>query len=138
MRIAALILFAALSNPVAAADCTLCGKWRSNAAKTLADIEARVPTYPASLRKMFGTMTIEYTATKVRAVAHSDSKANAAPWSPYTLEKRPPGQPQILRTADADGKWQEAAIEFSEDCYRVLIPTRQGPGFHEYFCRTTK
>jgi hypothetical protein len=138
MRIAALILFAALSNPVAAADCTLCGKWRSNAAKTLADIEARVPTYPASLRKMFGMTTIEYTASLVRAYAHGDPKADAVPWAPYTLVKQPPGQPQILRTAGADGKSQEIAIEFQEDCYRVLIPTRQGPGFHEYFCRTTK
>lgn len=138
MRINILLLSAIITFPAAAADCMLCGKWRSNAAKTQADIEARVPAYPQGLRKMFGTLTIEYTATASRAYAHGDPNPDAVPWLPYTLLKRPPGQPQVLRISGPDGKWQETAIEFQEDCYRVLIPTRQGQGFHEYFCRTAK
>ena len=138
MRLATTFLLAALSFPVAARDCALCGTWRSNEAKTLADIEARVPTYPAGLRKFFGKLTIEYTATASRAYLAGEQKAEDAAWMPYTLEVRPAGKPWLLRTAGADGKWLETAIEVRDDCYRVLVPTKQGPGFHEYFCRVAK
>ena len=138
MRFNLPLILAILSVPAFAADCPLCGKWRSNAAKTLADIEARVPAYPASLRKMFGTLTIEYTATSIRAYSHDDPKADSVPWSAYQLVKRPKEQARILRTRNPDGTWQESAIEFDKDCYRVPVSTRQGPVFHEYFCRRTQ
>lgn len=136
MRFTLQLILAILSVPAVAADCPLCGKWRSNAQKTLADIDARVPTYPATLRKMFGTLTIEYTATSMRAYSHDDPKADSVAWSAYKLITRPKGQTQILRTQNPDGTWQEITIEFLDDCYRVFIPTRQGPGFHDYFCRS--
>ncbi len=138
MRLATALLFTSLSFPVAARDCALCGTWRSNEAKTLADIEARVPTYPAGLRKFFGKLTIEYTATTSRAYMAGEQKPEDVPWMPYTLEVRAAGQPSLLRTAGAEGKWMETAIEVRDDCYRVVVPTTQGPGFHEYFCRVAK
>lgn len=138
MRVAVLLFFSVISLPLMAQDCALCGKWHSNEAKTLADIEARVPSYPASLRKMFGKLNLEYSAKAVRVHMDGDPKPDETSWVPYTLEKRPAGQAQLLRMAGPDGKWQETAIEFHQGCYRIFIPTRQGPGFYDYFCRVAK
>lgn len=126
------------SHPATAQDCPLCGKWRSNAARTLADIESHAPSYPAGLRKMFGTLVIEYTATSIRAYSHDDPKADSVPWSAYKLDKRPSGQASLLRTENPDGSWRESTLEIDKNCYRVPVSTRQGPGFHEFFCRDTK
>ena len=74
MRVAVFLVISVVSLPLMAQDCALCGKWRSNEAKTLADIEARVPSYPTSLRKMIGKLNLEYSAKAVRIHMDGDPK----------------------------------------------------------------
>ena len=128
----ALIGFPALT--AAADDCPLQGKWKSDEARTLADIST-IDTISAGAanavsQDVFGHMIHEWTCTEFRAYP-DDSKPDEA--VTYRIESRE----AELYVVTVYGSTVYGATEidlkiaFEGACYKVQMPGRK---FYEYFC----
>jgi len=120
----------ALSDP---ALCPLLGKWKSDAARTLADIVANQAMSPRSMsafsNNFFGHMTHEWTCAEFRA------------WFDY----HDPGEfgPYQIRESDAesmlvnfpDGAENDLRLVFEGTCYKIRSARQK---YHEYFCPVTQ
>lgn len=118
---------AAMSDP---AQCPLQGRWKSDAARTLADI---VGNEAMSLRAMnlvvsadlFGHMTHEWTCTELRAWFDYDARAEA---TPYTIREM---DAESVSVTFPDSSEQDLRIVFEGSCYKIRFADRQ---YYEYFC----
>ena len=123
----ALIWFPALG--AAADDCPLQGKWKSDAARTLADIATR-DTFDgdamnAASQDLFGHVIHEWTCTGFRAY-RDDSESGEA--IAYQIDDRE--AESFIVTLHGETEF-EMKISLEGACYKVQNPRRQ---FYEYFC----
>jgi len=117
---------AAHSEP---ADCPLQGTWKSDAARTLADIAARNALSDrgksALSDNFFGHMVHEWTCTDLRA------------WFDYQTRAEPMQYRIVERALDSlliafpDDPEADLRITFEGECYKLLTGSK---GFYEYFC----
>ena len=127
LLINALVWFPALA--VAADDCPLQGKWRSDAARTLADIASR-DTFEADAmnavsQDFFGHMIHEWTCTGFRSYFDNSEPAEAVAYRIHDHEAE-----SFIITMQAETAL-ELKITMEGACYKIRVPGRQ---FYEYFC----
>ncbi len=123
----ALIWFPALV--VMADDCPLQGKWKSDAARTLADIATR-DTFEADAmnavsQDLFGHMIHEWTCTEFRAYFDDSEPGEAVTYQIHDLEAA-----SFIVTVHGETEF-ELKFALEGVCYKVRISGRQ---FYEYFC----
>jgi len=123
----ALIWFPALV--VMADDCPLQGKWKSDAARTLADIATR-DTFDADAmnavgQDLFGHMIHEWTCTEFRAYSDNSETGEAVTYQIHDLEAE-----SFIVTVHGETEY-ELKFALEGVCYKVLVSGRQ---FYEYFC----
>ena len=112
-----------------AADCPLQGKWKSDSARTLADIGTR-DTFDAEAlnavsQDLFGHMIHEWTCTEFRAYPEGSEPGDAVE---YQIDDRE--AESFIVTFHGETEFElQFALEGA--CYKVLIGQRQ---FYEYFC----
>ena len=134
-RIAVILLALAGSAPVLAlaGECPLAGRWKSDAARTLAEVAAapgvrREAMNPLS-DDLFGHMNHEWTCTELLA------------W----LDDDEPGEPVAYRIVERDsdsllvtfpgGAENDLRVVFEGECYKIQS---QHQDYSEYFCRVRK
>ena len=105
------------------------GKWKSDAARTLAEIASK-DTFAgeeknAASQDLFGHMIHHWTCTSFKAY-RGDSEAAEA--FPFQIRNRD----AVSFTAIISGRTEfEMDIVMEGECYKVLNPGRR---FYEYFC----
>ena len=123
----ALFSFPALA--VLADDCPLQGKWKSNAARTLADIATRntfdADAMNAVSQDLFGHIIHEWTCTEFRAYLDDSESAEAIA---YQIDDREAESFIVTFHGETEFEFQ---LVLEGACYKVLIGGRQ---FYEYFC----
>ena len=112
-----------------AADCPLQGKWKSDSARTLADIGTR-DTFDAEAlnavsQDLFGHMIHEWTCTEFRAYFEDSEPADAVTYQIHDREAE-----SFIVTVHGETEF-ELKIALEGACYKVRIGGRQ---FFEYFC----
>ena len=121
---------AAWSDP---AECPLQGAWKSDAARTLADIAARDALSSqgknAVSTDFFGHMIHEWTCTELRA--WFDYQTRAEPM-PYRIAERTPDSLLIEFPDDPNA---DLKLTFEGACYKMYLEHK---GFNEYFCPVEK
>jgi len=127
LLIIALIWFPALA--VAADDCPLQGKWKSDAARTLADIATR-DTFEADAmnavsQDLFGHVIHEWTCTGFRAYFDNSEPAEAVAYRIHDREAE-----SFIVTVQGETEF-ELKIALEGACYKIRVAGRQ---FYEYFC----
>jgi hypothetical protein len=123
----ALISFPALG--ATADDCPLQGKWKSDAARTLADIATR-DTFNGEAKNaisqdLFGHVIHEWTCTGFRAYVDDSEPAEAVTYRIHDREAE-----SFIVTIHGQTEF-EMRVVFEGACYKVRNPGRQ---FYEYFC----
>ena len=123
----ALIWFPALA--VMADDCPLQGKWKSDAARTLADIATR-DTFDADAmnavsQDLFGHVIHEWTCTEFRAYFDYSERGEAVA---YQIHEHEAESIIVIIGGEREIEWK---IVLEGACYKVLQSGRQ---FYEYFC----
>ena len=122
-----IILFPAIG--ALAADCPLQGKWKSDAARTLADIATRDSFEDGALNAvsedLFGHMIHEWTCTEFRAYFEDSEPADAVTYQIHEREAE-----SFIVTVHGATEF-ELKIALEGACYKVLVGGRQ---FYEYFC----
>lgn len=125
-----ILLLLAHSAVASPANCPLNGTWKSDAARTLADIGARDALSDSSKSALsndfFGHMVHEWTCSSLTA------------WFDY--QQRPEAMPYMLTESTSDSvvvhltndSQPDLRLTFEGDCYKMWYETK---GFHEYFCR---
>ncbi len=123
----ALIWFPALV--AAADDCPLQGKWKSDEARTLADISTRdtisAGAANAVSQGVFGHMIHEWTCTEFRAYPDDSEPAEAVT---YRITGR---EAEWFVVTIYGATEYELKISLEGACYKVQEPARR---FYEYFC----
>ena len=123
----ALIFFPALA--VLADDCPLQGKWKSDAARTLADFAARetlkAGAANAISQDFFGHMIHEWTCTEFRAYLDDSEPGEAVMYKIHDRESE-----YFIVTVHGETEF-ELQVALEGACYKVRILGRQS---HEYFC----
>ena len=123
-----LVIFsaAAHSQPT---DCPLQGTWKSDAARTLADIAARDALSDrgksAVSNDFFGHMIHEWSCTDLRAWFDYHSRAEPMP---YHIAER---TSDSLLIAFPDDPNADLRIVFEGECYKMFLEPQ---GYYEYFC----
>jgi len=122
---------AALTDPV---QCPLQGTWKSDAARTLADIVGNDAMSPMGMTlsvsaDLFGHMTHEWTCTELRAWFDYDVRAEATPYKILEMDAE-----SVLVTFP-DGSEHDLRIIFEGSCYKIRFGDRR---YHEYFCPVEK
>jgi len=112
-----------------AADCPLQGKWKSDAARTLADIATR-DTFDADAlnavsQDLFGHIIHEWTCTEFRAYPEGSEPADAVEYQIHEHEA------ESIIVIIGGEREIELKIVLEGACYKVLQSGRQ---FFEYFC----
>jgi hypothetical protein len=131
MRTLIAFLFAAfgataLGQPT---ECPLHGVWKSDAAKTLADIAATNAMSAQAMSGLsddfYGHMTHEWTCTDLRAWFDRDKRPEPVPYriSELTTES-------VLVTFP-NGSESDLRLVFEGDCYKVRFEKQK---YYEYFC----
>lgn len=125
-----LLFFPALSH--AEDDCPLQGKWKSDAARTLADVASR-GTFDgdeknAASQDLFGHVIHHWTCTGFRAYSGDSDDSDPTDAVPYRVHNR--NADSFIVTISGQTEC-EMNISFEGECYKVLNPGRQ---FYEYFC----
>jgi hypothetical protein len=127
----ALLLLAWLASPVLsqAAECPLQGTWRSDAARTLADIAANsaVPAHALNSYSddIFGHEIHEWSCTETRF------------WFDYQPRPKPTAYQVVPESADSylvtvlGEESLEIRLEFEGDCYKILSASQK---YYEYYC----
>ena len=121
----ALILFPALA--VLADDCPLQGKWKSDAARTLADIATRDTLEAGAINAVsqdfFGHMIHEWTCTEFRAYLDDSEPGEAVSYKIHDREAE-----SFIVTVHGETEF-ELQVALEGECYKVRIGES-----HEYFC----
>jgi hypothetical protein len=132
-RILITLVIAALISGCANRACELCGRWRSNAELTLAEME-KTPDLSEKKRQFFrdgfyGRLVIETKAHELRTYFQDQSSTSAA-WEPWQI---------VSRSGDTfttkyffEGEPMVHVITLNGSCYKVLQPSL---GFAEWFCK---
>ncbi len=105
------------------------GKWKSDAARTLADIAPRdtldTDAMNAVSQDLFGHMIHEWTCTEFRAYVDDSEPAEAVTYQIHDRETE-----SFVVTVHGVNEF-ELKIALEGACYKVLISGRR---FYEYFC----
>ena len=131
MRFAVALFFLGFAIDVGATpgDCPLQGLWKSDAARTLADIAAHGMLRGAGVNRIsddyFGHFIHEWTCTGMRG------------WFDY--EKQPTLRPyeiveqtsESLHVEFLDDPADDMRIQFEGECYKLVVADTK---WHEYFC----
>jgi hypothetical protein len=116
----------ALSQP---AECPLKGVWKSDAAKTLADIAANNAMSARAMSALsddfYGHMTHEWTCTSLRAWFDRDKRAEPVPYRTSELTTE-----SVLVTFP-NGDESDLRLIFEGDCYKIRFGHQK---YYEYFC----
>ena len=116
-------------------NCALCGSWRSDAAASLAEVEASgvlSPEEKARYRNnFFGRLTVEFTRTETRSYFPEESPESAH-WWPYEVVDGRGNTIVITYLNPSTGQREERTYLVAGNCYRVVQP---GRGYAEHFCR---
>jgi hypothetical protein len=117
------------SFTVLADDCPLQGRWKSDAARTLADIANRdsfeADELSAVSQDLFGHVIHEWTCTEFRAYFDYSEPAEAVPYRIHDLDAE-----AFIVTVHGETE-VELKIALEGACYKVLTGGRK---FFEYFC----
>lgn len=127
-----LAIIVALSS-CAREECELCGHWRSNAERTLSEME-KSPLLSDKQRQLFrndfyGRLIVETRKADSRAY-FPDQAAESVDWSPWQVVSHS-GNSMTIRES-IDGETVLRSITLDGDCYRVDQPNL---GFGEWFCK---
>lgn len=110
-------------------DCPLQGKWKSDEARTLANISTidslSAGAANAVSQDVFGRVIHEWTCTEFRAYPYDSEPADAVT---YRIEGRE-AEWYVLTVYGATEYELKIALEGA--CYKVQMPARK---FYEYFC----
>jgi hypothetical protein len=116
------------------ASCDLCGRWRSQDSRTVAEMERS--TKLTERRRafyrdgFFGRLTVETRDGMTRAW-FDEEDPDDVPWEPLVAERLSPGVWSV--TADVQDRKVTRRIRIEGNCYVVEQPEL---GFGEWFCRT--
>jgi hypothetical protein len=118
----------------AAADCPLCGTWKSAASRSIAEMEntkGLSEKQRHGFRNLFGHLVVVCTSSHCRSYMDFQKTAEREPWKPYEILKR---NGSILTLRDnTNGVWSpEYTITLYGECYTTPL---RGYGFSEHFCR---
>ena len=134
MRSIALVLLLAAAWPVGAAGaCELCGRWRSDAARTLPEMEKSVRLTEKQrllFRNDFFGKLVEETREKYLRAYFPDQSPESVAWEPWQVVSRKGAVFQVSHLVA--GELVQREVRLDGNCYRVLIPEL---GFGEWFCR---
>lgn len=114
-------------------SCELCGRWRSNAERTLPEME-KSSILSDKQRRLFrnnfyGQLVVETREKDSRAYFFDQSPESVA-WEPWQLIARSGNSLTVRHSLGGDTVVRE--IQLDGDCYRVSQPNL---GFGEWFCR---
>lgn len=126
-------MIAAALTSCADQPCELCGRWRSNAERTLPEME-KSPLLSEKQRRLFrndfyGKLIVETRADSFRTY-FPDQSPDSVAWQPWQFVSRS-GNALTARYF-LDGNSVERTIRLEGDCYQVLQPHL---GFSEWFCK---
>ena len=111
------------------AECRLNGVWKSDAARTLADIAANQAMSPRAMSAvsadLFGHMTHEWTCSTLRAWFDYQSRADAVPYKVLNTST------ESIVVTFPDGSDYDLRLVFEGECYKIRFSDK---AYHEYFC----
>lgn len=114
-------------------ECELCGHWRSDAERTLTEMEKSSVLSDKQRRffrnDFYGHLIVETRENDGRAY-FPDQAPDSVPWEPWEVVMR--SDESLTVRYSMGGKTFERSIMIDEDCYRVEQPEL---GFGEWFCR---
>jgi len=133
IRASVMVLTVAAAAPSSAEECPLEGRWKSDAARTLAEVAIELEARPEAMNvlsaDLFGHMNHEWTCTDLVA------------W----LDDDEPGEPISYRIVEQDsesmlvtfpsGDENDLSVVFEGECYKIQL---QGRSYREYFCPLRK
>jgi hypothetical protein len=127
--VALLLIGFAAPTIAGAADCPLQGVWKSDAARTLADIAARNALSPRGMTAVsadfFGHMIHEWTCTELRAWFDYHPRQNPVS---YQITESTPDSLLVTFPSSDDN---DLHLIFEGECYKILFEPQT---YHEYFC----
>ena len=136
MRYIFLALFSSLALVgCPAKTCDMCGRWQSNADRTLAEMEMS-PLLSDKQRRFFrnnfyGRLIVEIRETHSRAYFPDEFSESVAAWEPWQEISRSGDSVTVKETIA--GETLIRSVTLHGNCYRVDQPNL---GFGEWFCRT--
>jgi hypothetical protein len=126
VKMKALIFPVLFAISFSAAACPLNGKWKSDKAKTLAELNGTniSADRKAKLSKLFGRMVVDYKDCKTAVVDFGGKKSE---FNFKVVEESPSAL--VIKDAES-GEMTRMTLE--GNCYSVPV---KGMGFNEHFCK---
>ena len=133
IRASVMVFAVAAAAPSSAKECPLEGRWKSDAARTLAEVaielEARPEAMNALSADLFGHMNHDWTCTDL--VAWLDDDEPGEPIS-YRIVER---DSESMLVTFPSGAESDLSVVFEGECYKIQF---QGQRYREYFCPLRK
>lgn len=133
MKTGIALSFSLLAASCAQQECDTCGRWRSDADRTLAEMHQSDKLTDAQ-RKLFGNdffgkLVVETTPDATRAYFPDENPQSVA-WADWEVVSRS-GDAIVIRYKP-DDEWITRSLSIHGSCYRIEQPEL---GFGEWFCR---